>query len=53
MLYDVFDLSKELVHEKDGPFITVFDVQVRDGVLEVPPFGDDAVKKPRSSGHVA
>jgi CRISPR-associated protein Cas5d len=53
MLYDVFDLSKDLVREKDGPFITVFPAQVHDGVLEVPPFGDDTVKKPRRSGHVA
>jgi CRISPR-associated protein Cas5d len=46
MLYDVFDLRKEVVSDKDNPFITVFDAHIRNGVLEVPPFGSDAVKKP-------
>jgi CRISPR-associated protein Cas5d len=53
MLYDVFDLRKEVVSEKDKPFITLFDAHVRDGVLEVPTFASDAVKKPGRTGHVA
>lgn len=46
MLYDVFDLRKESVRDGDKPFITLFDVHVRNGVLEVPPFDSLAVKKP-------
>lgn len=46
MLYDVFDLRKEVVKDKDKPFITLFDAHVRNGVLEVPAFGSDAVRKP-------
>lgn len=46
MLYDVFDLRKEVVSEKDKPFITLFDACVRNGVLEVPAFASVEVKKP-------
>jgi len=46
MLYDVFDLRKEVVKEKDKPFITLFDAHVRNGVLEVPAFASVEVKKP-------
>lgn len=46
MLYDVFDLRKEVVREKDGPFITLFDAHVRNGVLDVPAFGSVEVVKP-------
>ncbi len=46
MLYDVFDLRKEVVKEKDKPFITLFDAHVRNGVLDVPAFGSAEVKKP-------
>lgn len=46
MLYDVFDLRKEVVRESDKPFITLFDAWVRRGVLEVPDFNSEAVKKP-------
>lgn len=53
MLYDVFDLGKEVVSEKDKPFITLFDAHVRNGALEVPTFGSDAVRKPGRAGHVA
>lgn len=53
MLYDVFDLSKEVVSEKDKPFITLFDAHVRNGVLEVPTFASDAVRKPGRTDHVA
>jgi CRISPR-associated protein Cas5d len=47
MLYDVFDLRKELVRDNDEPFITLFDATVRNGVLEVPSFDSETVKKPR------
>ncbi len=53
MLYDVFDLGKEVVSEKDKPFISLFDAHVRNGVLEVPAFASDAVRKPGRAGHVA
>lgn len=46
MLYDVFDLRKEVVKEMDKPFITLFDVHVRNGVIEVPPFSSADVRKP-------
>jgi CRISPR-associated protein Cas5d len=46
MLYDVFDLSKEVVKDNDKPFITLFDASLVGGVLEVPPFGSEAVKRP-------
>jgi CRISPR-associated protein Cas5d len=45
MLYDVFDLRKETVKNTDKPFITLFDAYVRSGVLDVPPFDSDEVKK--------
>ena len=53
MLYDVFDLGKEGVSEKDKPFISLFDAHVRGGVLDVPVFASDAVRKPGRTGHVA
>jgi len=46
MLYDVFDLSKEAITVNDKPFITLFDAKVIGGLLEVPPFESEAVKKP-------
>jgi CRISPR-associated protein Cas5d len=46
MLYDVFDLRKEVVKENEKPFITVFDAYIRNGVLVVPPYDSEAVKKP-------
>jgi len=46
MLYDVFDLRKEVVRANDKPFVTLFDAHVRKGVLEVPPFSSAEVKKP-------
>jgi len=46
MLYDVFDLSREVVKDSDKPFITLFDAKVVAGVLDVPPFESEAVKKP-------
>jgi len=47
MLYDVFDLSREVFKEGDQPFISLFDARVVKGTLEVPPFESAAVKKPR------
>jgi CRISPR-associated protein Cas5d len=46
MLYDVFDLRKEAVKDNEPPFIALFDAKVVGGVLEVPPFESEAVKKP-------
>jgi CRISPR-associated protein Cas5d len=46
MLYDVFDLSRESVKDGDKPYISVFDAKVVSGILEVPAFSSDAVKKP-------
>lgn len=46
MLYDVFDLRKEVVREKDKPLISLFDAHVHNGVLEVPSFGSESVRKP-------
>lgn len=46
MLYDVFDLGREVVRDNDGPFITLFDATVYNGVLTVPAFENEAVKKP-------
>jgi len=51
MLYDVFDLNSEKVNMKKAePFITLFDATVVNGVLDVPPFESDAVRKPRQGG---
>ncbi|CUQ67551.1 type I-C CRISPR-associated protein Cas5c [Candidatus Nitrospira inopinata] len=46
MLYDVFDLRKETIKDDDTPFITLFDAHIRNGVLDIPPFDNEAVKKP-------
>lgn len=46
MLYDVFDLRKERVGDKDKPFITLFDADVVNGVLAVPDYTSQEVKKP-------
>ncbi|MDR3557593.1 MAG: type I-C CRISPR-associated protein Cas5c [Syntrophobacteraceae bacterium] len=45
MLYDVFDLRREVVRD-DTPFISLFDATVKKGVLEVPPFESPQVRKP-------
>ncbi len=47
MLYDVFDITKDTVAENEPPFISLFDARVAGGVLDVPPFESDLVKKPR------
>lgn len=46
MLYDVFDLRKEVVKDNENPFITLFDAYLRGGVMEVPAFDSEMVKKP-------
>lgn len=46
MLYDVFDLNLESMKDGDKPFISLFDANVVAGILEVPAFSSDAVKKP-------
>ncbi len=46
MLYDVFDLDKERVKTDETPFISLFEARVVKGVLDVPPFGSEAVRKP-------
>lgn len=46
MLYDVFDLHSEETGDEAEPYISVFDAHVRNGVLEVPPYGEARVRKP-------
>lgn len=46
MLYDVFDLAREIVKDDERPFISLFDATLRGGVMDVPPFEDPSVKKP-------
>jgi len=56
MLYDVFDLRRDnhaTLHGKDGwksikPSIALFEAEVVNGVLDIPAFDDDRVKKPES-----
>ncbi len=50
MLYDVFDLQNEN-HSDSKPAITVFHAFVKQGVLNIPPFESDAVRKPEGSCH--
>ncbi len=45
MLYDVFDLrTKNNEHSK--PFISMFKAEIRNGVLEIPPYESELVLKP-------
>lgn len=46
MLYDVFDLRKDVIKDNDKPFITLFDAHIQGGVLDVPSFEHAAVRKP-------
>lgn len=46
MLYDVFDLSKQN-SPSASPFITMFRATIKEGVLNVPQFSDQAVLKPQ------
>jgi CRISPR-associated protein Cas5d len=45
MLYDVFDL-RQTNDRYASPFITLFKARIEAGVLEVPPFESDDVRKP-------
>lgn len=45
MLYDVFDLNCESV-KNDAPYISLFNASVVDGILDIPSFNSDFVKKP-------
>lgn len=45
MLYDVFDLSREVIDDKDKPSISLFEAKLLNGVMEVPAYSDSAVKK--------
>uniref|UniRef100_E6PG16 CRISPR-associated protein Cas5 n=1 Tax=mine drainage metagenome TaxID=410659 RepID=E6PG16_9ZZZZ len=47
MLYDVFDLDRDVIDESDGPAISMFEAKLVRGVLHVPPYGDTRVKKSR------
>jgi len=49
MLYDVFDLRRKVVKDAK-PFITLFDATVVNGVLEVPEFESEKVRKPEKGG---
>ena len=49
MLYDTFDLSRPGKPD-DPPFITLFEAKLVNGVLEVPEFDSDAVRKPPRNG---
>lgn len=48
MLYDVFDLRREIVRD-DRPFISLFDATVVNGVMEVPNYESEKVRKPERS----
>lgn len=54
MLYDVFDLSRPGA-STDAAFVSLFRAKIRQGVLEIPPFEDDAVvlKPERRNGNAA
>lgn len=45
MLYDVFDLSRPGTN-RDAPWISLFAAEIREGVLDVPPYLDSRVVKP-------
>lgn len=49
MLYDVFDLRREMVKD-DKPFISLFDATVVNGTLDIPPFESEKVRKPERGG---
>ncbi len=45
MLYDVFDLRKDTIKEGEPPYVTLFDANLVNGRLDIPPFNSNAVKK--------
>ena len=46
MLYDVFDLHKYEVTPKAEPFVSLFHAELKNGILEVPPYDSELVLKP-------
>jgi len=46
MLYDVFDLANDAPGLDGKPSISVFDATIKGGVVEVPDYGSDLVRKP-------
>lgn len=46
MLYDVFDLNKFEVTQKTEPFVSLFRAELKNGILEVPPYESELVLKP-------
>lgn len=50
MLYDVFDLAQVNRPGVGRPSISVFRAEIKDGVLEVPPYDSELVRKPNERG---
>lgn len=48
MLYDVFDLEREVVGDKDAPAISLFEARMIGGGIDVPAYASAAVIKPGS-----
>lgn len=48
MLYDVFDLSRDLVRADQPPAVSLFEAVVTAGVVDVPPYDSALVRKPGS-----
>ena len=46
MVYDTFDISAKNPPGEGMPFISLFKASVRQGVMEIPPFASDEVRKP-------
>ncbi len=46
MVYDVFDLSRP-GSSSDAPSISLFEANIKNGVLEIPAYSSSAVKKPK------
>ena len=46
MLYDVFDLAAQEASDTAKPYVTMFESNLRNGVLNVPPFDSAEVRKP-------
>lgn len=49
MLYDIYDLDKIII-DFAPPFISLFKADLKNGVLEIPPWDSDLVKKPKQGG---
>ncbi len=49
MLYDTFDLSRP-GKNTDSPFISLFEAEIKQGVMQIPEFNSPEVKKPRAMG---